>query len=336
MSTSELTPVAKPVGGRVVRRAQHADEAAAVVAEEEASGVLGRERGGDGTIKRRAGDRAERAGVLVGVDRVSHARHPGRIRAFGLRPAEVRARDRVVDLFPGVLADVVDVDAAVRAVDREVERVAQSACPDRLVDAGGLAEERIVGRNRAIGVDAQHLAERRRQRLRVAAVRVVADGDVELAVVAEMDGAAVVIRGRAQRREIQQLHFAARGGDVGIRRARGEAAHAVVDRCGRGRVVHVHEVVGREVRIERDAEQTALARSIHAHGEERLRQQRAVADDAQRAALLRDEHAAIGRDRHGRSGSRGPWPRASRRIRRAESRRTPPRSDTRRGGLPQA
>ena len=59
-------------------------------------------------------------------------------------------------------------------------------------------------------------------------------------------------------------------------------------------------MIGRERRIERDAEQAALAGRVDGHGQERRRQQRAVLDHAQAAALLTDEQAAVRRELHRR------------------------------------
>jgi hypothetical protein len=87
--------------------------------------------------------------------------------------------------------------------------------------------------------------------LRVRAVRIVADGDVQLAVGSEVDCAAVVIRGAAQIVELEQNRFAAGNRDIAVC---GETAQAIVNRRRRRRVVHVYEVVRREVRVERDAE----------------------------------------------------------------------------------
>jgi hypothetical protein len=56
-------------------------------------------------------------------------------------------------------------------------------------------------------------------------VGVLADGDVQLAVGAEVQPAAVVIRRAAQRVEVHQHLLAARRGDVAVG---GEAADAVV------------------------------------------------------------------------------------------------------------
>ncbi len=128
--------------------------------------------------------------------------------------------------------------------------------------AGRRAVERVVGRDRAVGVDAQDLAEPVRERLRVGAVRVVADGDVELAVRPEVDRAAVVV-GRA--REVVEVEEdpslpATATSPLAVKRLTrlwtGER---------RSRVVDVDEVVDGEVRVEGDAEQAALAGGVDGH-----------------------------------------------------------------------
>ena len=64
--------------------------------------------------------------------------------------------------------------------------------------------------------------------LRVGAVRVLADGDVELAVGAEVDRAAVVVGRAAEVVELEQFRLAAGHRHVAVG---GEAADAVVDRA---------------------------------------------------------------------------------------------------------
>ena len=87
--------------------------------------------------------------------------------------------------------------------------------------------------------------------------------------------------------------LAARGGDVAVGR---EAADPVVrDAADRARRVDVDPAVGRERRMQGDADQSALAGRVDGDGRERRRQQRAVLDDAQRPALLGDEETPVGR-----------------------------------------
>src|SRR5262249_11888727 len=79
--------------------------------------------------------------------------------AFGIGPAVVRTSDAVVDLLPGILADVIDEHSPRAGLNGERERVAQTKRPDRTILAGGRVEEWIVDRNAAVGIEAQHLAE---------------------------------------------------------------------------------------------------------------------------------------------------------------------------------
>src|SRR5204862_3367265 len=99
----------------------------------------------------------------------------------------------------------------------------------------------IVGGDRAIGIDAEHLAQAVGQGLGVGAVGVLADGDVELVVGAEVHGAAVVVGGAAEVVQVHQHRLAARDGGVagavdvgvGVGVDRGEAADPVVRGGGR-------------------------------------------------------------------------------------------------------
>ena len=142
-------------------------------------------------------------------------------------------------------------------LERERERVAQPERPDRPVLAGRGCEERVVGRDRAVGVDAQDLAEQVRQRLRVAPFAFSPTRDVQLAVGPEVQRAAVVVGRTAEVVQIEEDRLAARHRDVAVRR---ESADAVVDGGCSGRVVDVDVVIGREVGIEGESEQAALAR----------------------------------------------------------------------------
>lgn len=110
-----------------------------------------------------------------------------------------------------------------------------------------------------------------------------------------MNRAAVVVGG-PERLEIQQDVLArCRHVTVGD-----EAAHAVVHGRRGGRVVEVNEAVRRKLRVERDAEQSALTRRIDGQRHERVRQKDAVLDDAKRAVLLADEEAPVRSKGHGR------------------------------------
>src|SRR5690242_19098499 len=100
------------------------------------------------------GDRARVEGDAVGsLERV---------------PAEVRPARAlhalVVDLLPGILADVADDEVARSSVEGEPERVAEAVGED-LPAAAALAGEGVRARDRvallalAVRIDPQHLAE---------------------------------------------------------------------------------------------------------------------------------------------------------------------------------
>jgi hypothetical protein len=99
----------------------------------------------------------------------------------------------------------------------------------------------------------------------------VADRDVHLAVRAERDRPAVVVVGRVG--EPDQVDAAAAGGHVAGRRE--PADHAL--RGGRAaRPVGVDVPVGRELRVDGDAEQAALERRPHRQRGERRREELVV------------------------------------------------------------
>src|SRR6266446_10850705 len=89
-----------------------------------------------------------------------------------------------------------------------------------------------------------------------------------------MDGATIVISGRAQVIEVQYLQFAAGHRDIFVgRHARvgGKPAYAVVGRSSAhawDRVINVNVMVVEVVGIERHAKQTALTVRIHRQGHE--------------------------------------------------------------------
>ena len=122
------------------------------------------------------------------------------------------------------------------------------------------------------------------QRLGVGGVGVLPDGDVELAVRAEMHRAAVVVGGAAQVVQFKDDRFAS-GARATSPLAVNRLTRLWIGRC-RGRVIDVHEVVGGKIRVERDPQKAALAVRIDRQGEKRRRQENAVLDDAHLPALL--------------------------------------------------
>src|SRR5262249_27122085 len=141
--------------------------------------------------------------------------------------------------------------------------------------------ERVVGWDRSIGIDAEDLAEQAGHALRNRASNVVADGDIQLAVLPKVQRAAVVING-IQWLQIEQDFFA-----LGIDRVAGdrESAQSIMRRADRG-VVEIDEMVLREVRIERGAHHTTFAGLADRESERGCREQLAILDDDDLAVLL--------------------------------------------------
>ncbi len=163
------------------------DPALDEIREEIPAAIPGREVGrGAGRAEGPAGDRGD--GVVV--DRPDEPRVGRRPLARG--PAVVAGGESLVDLFPGVLAHVVDEDPAGAGLDREAEGVAEPPSPDRPVLAAGRLAERIILGDRPVGVETQEFALQGRQLLGRRPGGLVADGDVELAIRAEMERAALV------------------------------------------------------------------------------------------------------------------------------------------------
>lgn len=146
----------------------------------------------------------ERAGDAVGDVLGAEGRPVARMTpALQTVPAVVEAQGRAcrvkIDLLPGVLADVADVDVAGCAVEGEAPRVAQPDGPN-LVGAC-LADEGVIGRDgvgvASIDVEAQDCPQQRRGVLTVllgvAAAAAVAQPDVEIAVGSEEDLPTVVV-----------------------------------------------------------------------------------------------------------------------------------------------
>ena len=157
--------------------------------------------------------------------------------------------DDAVDLLPLALADVADPDGAAVAVEREPPRVAQADAPDARLGA------------RAIDVEAQHLAEQRAAVLGVAelvvAAAAVAGAEPQPAVGSEVQLAAVVVARLAvpDRHERAPVRAAiARRAPLGDRDVAGAG----------GRVVQEEAMVGRELRVEGDRQQAALATRLDA------------------------------------------------------------------------
>ncbi len=239
--------------------------------------------GGD-EVRRRAWRVRRQPGAAVALD---HA--PAEVGAGGMRPREE------VDFLLRILSDVADVEVAGHPIEAESPRIAQPQRPD-LRPAQARGRERVVrgirvGR-RVVDVDAQHLAEQLvrilRAVARIVAAAAVARADVEQAVRAEAQRAAVVV---FERLRDGQQHLRRRGiGAVRIGRARAirrDHRRAVAG----ARVVDEEAAVGRVERMKREAEQAALAAGGDqaAEVEKRRRRKGAIAQDADASALLDDE-----------------------------------------------
>src|SRR5204863_1101990 len=141
-------------------------------------------------------------------DGIGHARNGAR--TFADAPTIVRTSNTVVNLFPGILAHVIDVHSAAAGLKTKGVGIAQANRPNRLVEARGRAGDvrkrrRIVCRDGAIRIDAQHFPQPVSERLRVGGVGVLAHRYVELAVRTKMYGAAVVV-GRAEIFQVQNSY----------------------------------------------------------------------------------------------------------------------------------
>ena len=223
-------------------------------------------------------------------------------RAFGCGPAEISSGARVVDFFPGALSHVVDVGQACTWLNAERERIPEPPGPDETVLSRRRGEKRVVGRNLrgrvGYGIHPDDLAQQVGHRLRMAAGGVLAVSGIEHPVRAEVHGAAVVVGRAAQVVEVEDDNFSLRRVcdiPVGF-----EAADAIVDGRRRGGVIHVHVLVGREVRIEGHTQEATFPGGIHRHADEWRRKERSVLDDAQLPGLIGHKEPAIGRKLHGR------------------------------------
>src|SRR5207302_6173735 len=144
--------------------------------------------------------------VAIVVDRTPKCWIAGR--TFGGGPTVVRTGNAVVDFFPGGLANIIDEEAGRAWLKSEGEWIAEAKRPDgAIVPSGGIVKW-IVGRDGAVGIDAQNLPEQIGKSLRVCAVSVLPYADIELAVWPEMDRAAIVVGSGAEIVEFQDNSLA--------------------------------------------------------------------------------------------------------------------------------
>ena len=233
-----------------------------------------------------AGDRLALGAAVAedgGVVGAEVARGPGRVARGALHdgPAVVAAVLDAVDLLPRVLPHVADPEALRAHV--ELVGVAEAVGVD-LVALGAVGGgERVVGGDAVLGalghvvdVDPEDRAEQGRRVLpvpeRVAPAAAVAEADVEVAVGAEGDRPAVVVR-----RGLVDAEEHALGGRVGPERVRGgpgELGHARLEHADAGLgaldgggVADEQAAVRLVARVEREPEEAALVDGADALGE---------------------------------------------------------------------
>ncbi len=183
-------------------------------------------------------------------------------------------------------------------MQRGTLHVAVAVAPD-LGQRTGRLDERVVGRHAAVGLDANGLAEVRVEVLRFVSVReAFAQGDEEPALAvedearAEMGHADLLVALPEDHGHAGQL--VARQFAPGHRRA---VLACIFTGAGLG-IAQINEAAGREVGIEGDVEQAALAAGVDVrHARQRRAQLAAALHDAQPAGAFGDEHPAIGQER---------------------------------------
>ncbi len=247
-------------------------------------------------VRRRDGGRVPRdredrvRAVLIRV-----VRRRGRGRACLVRaPSEVPSGDEKVHLVVALGPVLRDKGAARDRMEGEAEHVPVAVREDVRVRVR-LPGERVAGRGRAVPVHPEDLPVQAEEVLRLRRVAVLSDDGVERLVRGEPDHAAVVDRTRPDvvQQDLKRIP------DVAVRvDAHDPVVHGpvIVER-----VVCVHPRLGREIGIEREAEQPLLAvRRDVRKGVERRRQERAVLCDPDPAAEpLEEEDPAVGREPEG-------------------------------------
>ena len=132
-------------------------------------------------------------GVRVRPERIDKAGRVTRILwTFCFEPTEVPSPLQDVEFFVAVSTHIADEDLARPRVLLHLPWVAKTERIDRPVDAGELVEERVVTRNRAVGVEADDRTREVRPVLAITAEEVIADRDIELSVGTVLDCATVV------------------------------------------------------------------------------------------------------------------------------------------------
>src|SRR5712691_1022809 len=209
------------------------------------------------------------------------------------RPAVVLAGLQDVDLVAAARSVLVLPDLVGRGMAGEALRVAMSVTPDFGLGAR-LADERIVGRHRAVGPDADDLAEMVGEVLcLVTEAEMVAHRQEQVVVGGLHDAAAKMLaaRERAFLVEDRLDVVEPRRAFIDQTRARERRAGAAVDRFG---IAKIDDLVLRIAAIEHDVVQAALTGcEDFGHAGERRRQLAVLADDTQATGPLGDQQAAV-------------------------------------------
>ncbi len=210
-----------------------------------------------------------------------------------------------IDLVEAALADVGDDEMAVAPIEGEAPGIAQPERPDE-VGARRRAREGIAGRDGMVGrrlgmmvdVQPQHLPEQvvdvLSAALRVAPAAAVPQAEIEIAVRAERDVAAVVVG--VGLRDDQQDGLALRIRAIGVERGTLEPReHArAVSRAG---VAHEEPAVLGVARMEGEAQEPPFAAREDAAAQIEVGrgQEHAAGEDSDAAALLGDEDPVVPR-----------------------------------------
>ena len=181
-------------------------------------------------------------------------------------------------------------------MERQALRIAVAVAPDLRLGAGA-ADERIVGRHRAVGPDADDLADVIAEILRlVARTEMVARGEKEIVVRRLHDAAAEMIAARERAFLAEDdLHVVEPGRAFVHQPGAGKrGARAAVHRLG---IAEIDGMVLRVAAVEHDVEQAALAgRENLRHAGERGRELAVRGDDAHAPRPLGHQHAAVGQE----------------------------------------
>ena len=219
---------------------------------------------------------------------------------FSFEPSEVPSPLQHVEFFVAVGANIADEDLAGPWVLFHLPRIAKTERIDRPVDTAEFVKERIVTRNRAVGVEADDRTCEVCTVLAVAAEEVISNRDVEPSIWTVFDGATVVEVDIGVG-EILKEHDLIRRSVAVYRETRETSpANTIV---GAVRIEHVHDVdeaVLREVVVERNVEQAAITKVINATSEveQGCSQQSVILYDVRQPRVGHHEEATVGGELH--------------------------------------